>query len=171
MTLLISESYRRLNAELHQNPDFGRGYHDRPNALRKLTAMMDTRDVLDYGCGKGMLKRACEPFIHVREYDPAIPGKDGMPEPADIVACFDVLEHVEPECLDAVLDHIQSLARKAAIFVVHTGAAMKTLADGRNAHLTQEPPSWWLPKLDARWRRLGFNEGKNGLSYVGVTIA
>jgi hypothetical protein len=28
---------------------------------------------------------------------------------------------------------------------------MKTLADGRNAHLIQEPPEWWLPKIMARW--------------------
>jgi hypothetical protein len=27
------------------------------------------------------------------------------------------------------------------------GPAAKILSDGRNAHLIQEPSSWWLPKL------------------------
>lgn len=25
------------------------------------------------------------------------------------------------------------------------------LQDGRNAHLTQQPMQWWLPKLWSRW--------------------
>ena len=28
---------------------------------------------------------------------------------------------------------------------------MKVLPDGRNAHLTQEPIEWWLPKLTDRF--------------------
>jgi hypothetical protein len=33
---------------------------------------------------------------------------------------------------------------------VHTGPAKKTLSDGRNAHINQQPMQWWLPKL---WER------------------
>jgi hypothetical protein len=38
-----------------------------------------------------------------------------------------------------------------AFITIHTGPAMKTLPDGRNAHLTQQPMEWWLPKLWSRW--------------------
>jgi hypothetical protein len=38
-----------------------------------------------------------------------------------------------------------------AFITIHTGPAMKHLPDGRNAHLTQEPIEWWLPKLTDRF--------------------
>jgi hypothetical protein len=68
-----------------------------------------------------------------------------------MVACIDVLEHIEPECLDNVLDHIASLTEAVAFLSIHTGPALKKLPDGRNAHLIQEPAEWWLPKLMSRW--------------------
>jgi hypothetical protein len=34
---------------------------------------------------------------------------------------------------------------------VHMGPALKTLPDGRNAHLIQEPVEWWLPKIMQRF--------------------
>jgi hypothetical protein len=68
-----------------------------------------------------------------------------------MVACIDVLEHIEPELLDNVLDHLQSLTELVVMLTIDSGPAGKTLADGRNAHLIQEPMSWWLPKLSERW--------------------
>jgi hypothetical protein len=68
-----------------------------------------------------------------------------------MVACIDVLEHIEPLCLKAVLDHLKALTEGLIFLTVHTGHAVKTLSDGRNAHLTQKPLTWWLPKLWKRW--------------------
>ena len=85
-----------------------------------------------------------------QDYDPAIPGKDAPPGPADLVVCTDVLEHVEPEHLDAVLDDLQRLAKKSLFLLIATRPASKALPDGRNAHLTIEPPKWWIPKLMER---------------------
>ena len=68
-----------------------------------------------------------------------------------MVACIDVLEHIEPQCLDSVLDHLAALTEGVAFLSIHTGPAVKVLSDGRNAHLTQEPMMWWLPKLWNRW--------------------
>ncbi len=85
--------------------------------------MLCAQSVLDYGCGKGTLAEAVS--FEIREYDPAIAGKDENPLPADLVICTDALEHIEPEYLDAVLVHIASLTRMAAFFVVHTGRAQK----------------------------------------------
>jgi hypothetical protein len=113
--------------------------------------------VLDYGCGRGTLlsalwdKHATLPFDFL-EYDPAIPEKDTKPTKADLVVCGDVLEHIEPDCLYAVLDDIRGIARSAVFLVVATQPAAKFLSDGRNAHLIVEPAEWWLPKLMQRWR-------------------
>jgi S-adenosylmethionine:diacylglycerol 3-amino-3-carboxypropyl transferase len=70
------------------------------------------------------------------------------PEPHDIVVCTDVLEHIEPDCLDDVLADIRRCTKKAALLVVATRPAMKTLSDGRNAHLIQEDFKWWEPHIE-----------------------
>ncbi len=83
----------------------------------------------------------------MREYDPAIEGKDGRPVFADLVVCTDVLEHIEPDRLDNVLTHLRTLARRAVFVVINTQPSNKTLTDGRNAHLIVEPAVWWYERL------------------------
>jgi hypothetical protein len=142
---LISEEYRALNAELHERrADYGKGSHRALEAIRTACERYDCRTVLDYGCGKGGLRGA---FPALQEYDPAIPGKDAEPAPADLVVCMDVLEHVEPGKIDAVLDHIRRLTQKVLSFSICIIPASKTLADGRNAHILLKPSDWWVGKL------------------------
>jgi hypothetical protein len=147
---MISNDYRKQNAYLHTTkPGYGTG------GARWATMVIDTCekrrtfDVLDYGCGKSCLAHAL-PFP-IRQYDPAILAHCTPPEPADVVICTDVLEHIEPEHLEAVLDHIQHLTRKVAIMNVATRKAHKTLPDGRNTHLIVQPKAWWLPKFQERF--------------------
>jgi hypothetical protein len=113
------------------------------------------RELLDYGAGKGRLGMELSKLVtrplQIRHYDPAIPQWSATPAPAELVACIDVLEHIEPDLLDNVLDDLQHLALRAAVCTVHTGAAMKVLPDGRNAHLIQQPAEWWLPKFEKRF--------------------
>lgn len=147
----ISDEYRQLNRDLHETrADYGARAHKRADFVATVIKELKFTSVLDYGCGKGALKPALEqlcPGIQVTEYDPAIPGKDGEPEPVDFVVCLDVMEHVEPDKLEGVLAHIRSLARKAAFMLISTRPATKTLADGRNAHLIVEPLEWWQERL------------------------
>jgi 2-polyprenyl-3-methyl-5-hydroxy-6-metoxy-1,4-benzoquinol methylase len=155
--MLITEDYKRLNAELHSRGNYGVSGHKWAGKVHDLAGQCEAATVLDYGCGRGTLNAALylkhRPLSYeVIEYDPAIPGKEEKPAHADIVVCGDVLEHIEPDCLLAVLDDIHSIARKAVFLVVATRPAVKTLADGRNAHLIVEPIEWWLPKLMLRWR-------------------
>jgi hypothetical protein len=58
-----------------------------------------------------------------------------------------VLEHVEEDRLDAVLDHLKTLAGKALYLVIATREANATLPDGRNAHLLVRSAQWWTDKL------------------------
>ena len=41
-------------------------------------------------------------------------------------------------------------------------ANVKVLPDGRNAHLIQQPPRWWLPRIMDRFELVTFNRGKMG---------
>lgn len=150
--MLITDEYRRLNAELHQTAG-GYGSKGKAWAPRIWTFAQEigAASILDYGCGKGSLKPALEaeggPNVYdIREYDPAIAGKDAPPAPADLVVCTDVLEHVEPECIDAVLADLVRLADKAVLLAVACRAGKRVLADGRPDHLTVKPPLWWAQR-------------------------
>jgi 2-polyprenyl-3-methyl-5-hydroxy-6-metoxy-1,4-benzoquinol methylase len=155
--MLISDEYKEMNSQLHETRnDYGVGGHRWGSTLLDLCKSMNTVDVLDYGCGKGTLQRSM-PTLNVFNYDPAIPGFDEEPDAHDLVICTDVLEHVEPDCLDDVLDHIAEKTNLTAFLNIATRPAVKTLADGRNAHLIQEPFEWWFPKLAERFEILTLN--------------
>lgn len=148
--MLITDDYRRLNTELHQRAG-GYGSKGKAWAPRLIGYVREwgISSMLDYGCGKGSLKAALDPVlsIDIREYDPAVPGKDATPAPADLVVCTDVLEHVEPECIDDVLAHLVSLGNKAVLVAVACRAGNRQLEDGRTDHLTVQPPKWWAKRL------------------------
>lgn len=141
----ISQSYLETQIELHKNPVYGVSSQFFVGAVRELIELHNIKSVLDYGCGKGLLKKALGDIVN--EYDPAIAGKDGKPEQADLVVCLDVLEHIEPEKLGSVLEHIRSLSRKITLVNISTIEAVKFLPDGRNAHLIIEDAEWWRTKL------------------------
>lgn len=148
---LISDYYREQNVELHKlRPDYGANGHRHAPQIRELAKAMNAQSILDYGSGKGTLADALHDF-NVINYDPAFPQWAAVPEPADLVVCGDVLEHIEPEYLDAVLDDLVRVTRKCLWATIATRPAVKTLPDGRNTHLIQEPMQFWLPKLWGRF--------------------
>ncbi len=145
--MLISEAYKEQNRLLHEErPDYGANSHRLAGMVKDMCRQGPFASVLDYGCGKGTLKEFL-PGLDVREYDPAITGKDGSPEPADLVVCSDVLEHIEPDCLADVLADLRRVSGRMALLVISTIPATKTLPDGRNAHLIVEDPGWWRAKV------------------------
>lgn len=151
---VITPAYKQLQVELHMRPKGYGGKGDKWAAgVLALMTRFQATSVLDYGCGQGALVRALRPQVpaHVRlsEYDPAVPGKNGWPDFADLVVCTDVLEHVEPPLLGHVLAHLRTLARKAVFAVIATRPSNKTMADGRNAHLIQESADWWARTVQA----------------------
>lgn len=159
---LISPDYRALNARLHEeNLGYGVGGARHSDTIIKLADSLKTRSVLDYGCGKGQLAKSI-PWP-IWEYDPAIPGKEESPRPADLVVCTDVLEHIEPDKIEFVLDDLRRCTKQLGYFVIHTGPSKKTLADGRNAHLIQHGKDWWEARLSKY-----FNIGK--IFPVGIEL-
>jgi len=146
----ITPQYLELNRQLHAGGNYGISGQRWARAVNTVCEKLGTRDVLDYGCGQRSLEKELGFPIH--NYDPCIAGLDAPPQPADVVVCTDVLEHIEPDCVDDVLDDLRRLTRKAGFLVIASCPAEKTLPDGRNAHLIQEGPGWWLPKLRERFR-------------------
>jgi len=164
--VLITEEYRKLNEELHATNDgYGRSGHKWADLVRQLIASTNANTVLDYGCGKKTLEQALG--FEITNYDPAVPGCETPPPPADVVVCSDVLEHIEPDCLSSVLLHIKTCTKEIALLVVATRPAKKTLADGRNAHLIQENINWWLQELGGYFEPLQVNNMGGEFVYIG----
>jgi hypothetical protein len=125
--------------------------------------------LLDYGAGARLTliktiaeQRLVSRKFDYRAYEPAIEMYAKSPEPAEMVACIDVLEHIEPDYLDNVLNDLKRVTQKIGLFTIACGPAGKMLSDGRNAHLIQEPPEWWLPKITDRFTLQTFQRTKEG---------
>jgi hypothetical protein len=163
---LISEAYRTMQQKLHENPNYGMASVYFAPIVADVVKAVRATELLDYGAGKGRLGEELRTKyglqLEIHHYDPAIPAWSGAPRPRRLVACLDVLEHIEPELLDNVLDDLKRVVLAVGVFTVHTGAAVKVLPDGRNAHLIQRPPSWWLPRLMERFELATFNRMDNG---------
>ena len=168
--MLISEEYRQQNRTLHEtNPNYGTSGRKYAGTVKSFADAMQTTDILDYGCGKGTLKDTLG--WEIREYDPAIPGKEAKPEPADIVVCTDVLEHIEPDAIGDVLSDLARLTKRLAVVTVATVPAKKHLPDGRNAHILLKPFEWWARELGERfaWRAYQ-NEGPQFIAILGPKV-
>lgn len=104
------------------------------------------KTVLDYGCGKGALIKGLKekyPEVDFLGYDPAIPGKDVLPQgPFDLVINTDVLEHIPEQELPEVIATIASLS-DCVYFNLHHVLAKTVLPNGENAHCTVKPPQWY----------------------------
>ena len=154
---IISEDYRKQNEMLHeQRADYGTSGRKYAEMVHQVAAGIRAESILDFGCGKQTLADAL-PHLEVKGYDPCIPGLDDPPEPADLVVCTDVLEHVEPEYTHNVLDQLMRLTKKVLFVSVATRPAKKTLPDGRNAHINLHDPDWWIDELRKRFRLDSFN--------------
>ena len=169
-TSLISEDYRRMQQELHKNPNYGVASVEYAPIVADIMLKAGVTELLDYGAGKGRLgqtlRQKIEQPLTLHHYDPSIPEWSAPPQPCRFVACIDVLEHIEPHLLDNVLDDLKRVTQGVGVFTVHTGAAVKFLTDGRNAHLIQQPAAWWLPKFMSRFELLRFNSMPQGFWVV-----
>ena len=167
---LITEEYRRMQQEMHRDVNYGvASLHFAP-LVANLIKSVGAKELLDYGSGKGRLAFALDEILDeplkINHYEPAIPEWSQPPEPCDLVTCIDVLEHIEPVLLDNVLDDLKRVTARFGFFTVHTKKAGKVLPDGRNAHLIQQPPSWWLPKFMERFELATFNRIPQGFYVI-----
>lgn len=151
--VLISEGWRDVMRQQHeQSPLYGSDGFRYADTVRKLVEATSAQSVLDYGCGKGVL--AAKLDFPIWEYDPAVPGKDMTPKPADLVMCTQVLEHVEPEYLDDVLGDLARCVKKVGYLVMGHGS-----------------PDYWQPVLNRHFY-VGkvSREGRDVVAVVGPKV-
>ena len=163
--MLISEGYRKEQQILHETTDYGTASIEFAPMVTSIINSSKVTDILDYGCAGQKLAKHIKPDhkVLVDCYDPAIPDLSESPEPCSgLVACIDVLEHIEPDLLDNVLDDLKRVTLNYGFFSIHCEPAVKILSDGRNAHLIQESYTWWMPKLWQRFDIMNYSQTKNG---------
>ena len=146
---MISNEYKALLEQKQEDGNWGVRGDSRLGLISDYLAGFKAKTVLDYGCGNGALVAALSASYEAIGYDPGRPMFREVPKkPVDVVVCIDVLEHIEPEYLYDVLDHICSLAKKGIYLLIDTKKAGAILPDGRNAHLIIEGLEWWSARLE-----------------------
>ena len=151
MAELISADYAAEQKFLHdEQAAYGSRGFNWGYLIAGITVIEGGKSVLDYGCGKGTLAKTLrDAEFDIREYDPAIPSKSRPPAPADIVAVLDVMEHIEPDRLDAVIKDLVRVTRKILFVTIATQPSKRWMRDGRNTHLIVEDGAWWRAKFEA----------------------
>lgn len=142
------------------------------------------RSLIDYGAGPGRATyhfqtmgldvlavdhaaNALEtevPFRQACLWD--MPGDLG---PSDFAFCCDVMEHIPPEKVDAVLEGIARRTKVAAFFriALHPDS-MGARTIGEPLHLTVQPAEWWLDRLmdAAEWAVVPLESPSNCALFV-----
>ena len=125
-----------------------------PRIVQFLKERRDVKTVLDFGAGQQTLMEYVRDNlphwdqIVWTNYDPGIPGIDEAPEKQfDLIVSSDVLEHIEPEQLPAVLKWLYEHTKYYMFFLIACDPCYGKLPDGRNAHLIVETPEWWKDRL------------------------
>lgn len=169
--MLISEDYQNQQREMHEKiPSYGKMGMRYGEMVGQIIDNLEIDHLLDYGCGHNLsLTQTLKPKrkFKYQGYDPGVEEYSDQPNPAEMVCCIDVLEHIEPDCIEDVLDHLEELTEVILFATVHTGPAGKVLPDGRNAHLIQQPMEWWLPKFMDRFTIQGVQRrGAEGFEVI-----
>lgn len=152
MENLLSNEYRAKIEAITQKMPWGGDVVGSVPRIYKYASEHNCKSILDYGSGKSdFLKTMDRDFpdhgFQINQYEPARPELAGDPVASDMVICVDVLEHIEPDKLDNVLDHIASKANKIFYFKICLVASFNSFEDGTNLHLIVEPKEFWLDKL------------------------
>lgn len=117
--------------------------------------------VLDIGCGPGMGGKAVKMLTGCQVSYVDIASNCGAPEPfferdigrdplpkADYGYCCDVMEHIPPEEVDAVISNIMGAVSKA-FFRISLLDDIKGALIGHKLHLSVHPSEWWRNKLSS----------------------
>ena len=144
--MLISQAHAEKYVRHYRTLSKPLGPHRWQSRVEKLALEVEARHVLDYGCGRRRLEKFSK--LPIVNYDPGIPEYAADPGPADLVVCLHVLEHVEPSCVDSVLEHLVSLSIKQLLIVVSCENGSEVFKDGENLHCFVRSSDWWRNRLN-----------------------
>lgn len=149
--------YQAAYGALHDGGKYFPGYSIAPyvDAIAALVEQHKPERLCDYGSGQGMqyLKRR----VHERWggllphcYDIGVRHLSEKPEGTfGGVICTDMLEHINKPDVPGVLDELVGFVEPGGFLflVVSCRPTKKKLPDGRDVHLTIEPPEWWIERI------------------------
>lgn len=165
MDTTISPEYQQILKDEHEEAVWGTtgarnaGHLILPQ-LERMQAWLPEVTLLDVGCGTGTLVEHLRGRlsvsglrqVHFYEYDPGVKGRDDpdilMSKVYNMVTTTDVLEHVEPAYLDNLIRAMSNACTHRQCHYIACSPDGHRLPDGRDRHLTVEPPIWWCDKLD-----------------------
>lgn len=153
---MVSDEYRNKLEWATQDMPWGGAVIGSVPRIYNYAKEHDCKSILDYGSGKSdFLNTLKELFpdhnLIINQYEPGRPELAHDPEISDMTVCVDVLEHIEPDKLDNVLDHIYNKTNKIFYFKVCLVPSHSTFEDGTNLHLIIENEEFWLDKLSKHW--------------------
>lgn len=164
---LFTTQHIAKQKEIHEQcPAYGAASAVFAPMVSELINANGVKQLLDYGSGQGLVPQNLEigHQLDVQLYDPAIEKFSEAPKPAEMVICLDVLDAVEADCIDAVLDDLQSLTKKIAFFSINTEERSELVIDGQGKPL--HGVEWWLPKIMERFELHYFSRIDHGFVVV-----
>jgi 2-polyprenyl-3-methyl-5-hydroxy-6-metoxy-1,4-benzoquinol methylase len=154
---LVTDYYRSVLEKEHSISQWGVASVYYAPRIFDILSKYNLNELLDYGSGVGNLEKVLKklnPNIVVHKYEPGIPQWSTSPKPCKMVACIDVIEHVEPDCLNNVLDDLERVIEKYAFISISTVPATRVLNNGWNAHICLKKAEEWKEIFEKRFRIL-----------------
>ncbi len=151
---LLSDYYRSVLEETHRRGPWGIMSLEYAPRVAGMMQRYNLDEVLDYGAGAGNLEKQLQlllPNVTVHNYDPGVIKWNALPKPCKMVACIDVIEHIEPQFLDAVLDDLERVIEGYAFISICTYPASRILPNGWNAHICIKDPLEWKEIFERRF--------------------
>ncbi len=172
--------YKQLHKEGEKNMNLapentfdGKSLFPQLEKIKQLSILTNTKNILDYGSGKGLLWRedtklefpngkslSTKEFLNIDNvvcYDPAYEPFNTYPNQRyEGVICTDVLEHISENDVDWFIGELFRFAEKFVFANIACYPAMKTLPNGENAHCTIKESQWWIEKFN---KYAGLNPG------------
>jgi hypothetical protein len=142
--LKITEPYRKSRELRYLDPESGAGKALHAPMVSEIVNRLQVTELLDYWCGRAWLVQNLKlaQQCKIQCYDPAMPGFSGEALPMQMVACVDVLQDVEPECIDAVLDDLQRVTSVVGYI---------SILQGEREPLINQDKAWWLDRIMTRF--------------------
>lgn len=151
---LLSDYYKSVLVKEHEITPWGVASLKYTQVVYNMMQQYNLKEILDYGSGVGNLGISLNKLdkdIKIYNYEPGKIEWSITPQPCAMVACIDVIEHVEPEYLDAVLDDLERVIIGYAFVDIFTKPAARILHNGWNAHICLKTSKEWFDIFSKRF--------------------
>ena len=159
----ISEAHRKLRELQYLDQQYGMNKALHAPMVSEIVNRLKVTELLDYWCGGAHLVRNLKVGheMKIQCYDPAVPGFSGEAIPMQMVTCVDVLQDVEPECIDAVLDDLKRVTGAVGYFSILVGEERSKI---------EQDKAWWLDRIMPRFELQTLQIIPSGYFLIGYEL-